>query len=144
MRKRTATVQRKTTETDITVKIDLDGTGEKRKIATGIGFFDHMLDAFARHGYFDLEVRAKGDLHIDAHHTVEDTGIVLGEAIRKALGDKKGIRRYGSMLLPMDETLPCGILFRDDESPPEDHERCARKYPSRDRGTVQGLCARAR
>lgn len=105
MRKRTATVQRKTTETDITVKIDLDGTGEKRKIATGIGFFDHMLDAFARHGYFDLEVRAKGDLHIDAHHTVEDTGIVLGEAIRKALGDKKGIRRYGSMLLPMDETL---------------------------------------
>ena len=102
---RTASIHRKTGETDITIKINLDGTGEKRKIDTGIGFFDHMLDAFARHGFFDLEVKCKGDLHVDGHHTVEDTGIALGQAILKALGDKKGIRRYGNEMLPMDETL---------------------------------------
>ncbi len=99
---RTATISRKTGETDITVTINLDGTG-KTSIDTGIGFFDHMLDAFGRHGLFDLEVKAKGDLNVDGHHTVEDTGIVLGQAIAKAVGDKKGIKRYGSMILPMDE-----------------------------------------
>lgn len=104
-KKRSATVHRKTAETDIKITIDLDGTGDKRSIDTGIGFFDHMLDAFARHGFFDLTVSVKGDLNVDGHHSVEDTGIVLGEAIREALGDKKGIRRYGSMILPMDEAL---------------------------------------
>ncbi len=101
---RVATVSRKTGETDITVTINLDGSG-KTNIHTGIGFFDHMLDAFGRHGFFDLEVQVKGDLDVDGHHTVEDTAIVLGEAISQALGDKKGIKRYGSQLLPMDETL---------------------------------------
>ncbi len=99
---RTATISRKTGETDITVTINLDGTG-KTNIDTGIGFFDHMLDAFGRHGLFDLDVKVKGDLNVDGHHTVEDTGIVLGQAIAKAVGDKKGIKRYGSMILPMDE-----------------------------------------
>ncbi|PWT28226.1 imidazoleglycerol-phosphate dehydratase HisB [Butyrivibrio fibrisolvens] len=99
---RTASITRKTGETDITVSINLDGTG-KTDIDTGIGFFDHMLDAFGRHGLFDLEVKVKGDLNVDGHHSVEDTGIVLGQAIAKAVGDKKGIRRYGSMILPMDE-----------------------------------------
>ncbi len=101
---RTAEITRKTGETNITVKINLDGTG-KSEIDTGIGFFDHMLDAFARHGLFDLTVKVTGDLNVDGHHSVEDTGIVLGQAIAKALGDKKGIKRYGSMILPMDETL---------------------------------------
>ncbi|MBQ3789482.1 MAG: imidazoleglycerol-phosphate dehydratase HisB [Lachnospiraceae bacterium] len=101
---RTATVQRKTGETDITVELNLDGTG-KARIETGIGFFDHMLDAFTRHGFFDLTVRAKGDLNVDGHHTVEDVGIVLGQAIAEALGDKAGIRRYGDCILPMDESL---------------------------------------
>lgn len=99
---RTASITRKTGETDITVSINLDGTG-KTDIDTGIGFFDHMLDAFGRHGLFDLEVKVKGDLNVDGHHSVEDTGIVLGQAIAKAVGDKKGIKRYGSMILPMDE-----------------------------------------
>ena len=99
---RTASITRKTGETDITVTINLDGTG-KTDIDTGIGFFDHMLDAFGRHGLFDLEVKVNGDLNVDGHHSVEDTGIVLGQAIAKAVGDKKGIRRYGSMILPMDE-----------------------------------------
>ncbi|MCR5770054.1 MAG: imidazoleglycerol-phosphate dehydratase HisB [Butyrivibrio sp.] len=99
---RTATISRKTGETDITVSINLDGTG-KTSIDTGIGFFDHMLDAFGRHGLFDLDVKVKGDLNVDGHHSVEDTGIVLGQAIAKAVGDKKGIRRYGYMILPMDE-----------------------------------------
>jgi imidazoleglycerol-phosphate dehydratase len=99
---RTASITRKTGETDITVTINLDGTG-KTDIDTGIGFFDHMLDAFGRHGLFDLEVKVKGDLNVDGHHSVEDTGIVLGQAIAKAVGDKKGIKRYGSMILPMDE-----------------------------------------
>ena len=101
---RCAKITRTTKETDITVEIDLDGTG-KTDIATGVPFFDHMLDAFGRHGLFDLTVHAKGDIEIDAHHTVEDCGIVLGQAVREALGERKGIVRYGSCVLPMDETL---------------------------------------
>ncbi|MCD8105520.1 MAG: imidazoleglycerol-phosphate dehydratase HisB [Lachnospiraceae bacterium] len=101
---RTARIVRNTRETQICVNINLDGTGTA-KIQTGIGFFDHMLEGFAKHGFFDLEVEVSGDLHVDCHHTVEDTGIVLGEAIRQAIGDKKGIRRYGECTLPMDEVL---------------------------------------
>ena len=101
---RTAVVTRETKETRIRIAIDLDGTGKSR-ISTGIGFFDHMLTGFAKHGFFDLEVEVTGDLEVDTHHTVEDTGIVLGTAIREALGDKKGIVRYGSCILPMDEVL---------------------------------------
>lgn len=101
---RSATLSRRTAETDITLTLTLDGSGQA-DIDTGIGFFDHMLTLFAKHSLIDLEVRATGDLHVDFHHTVEDTGIVLGQAIRQALGDKHGIVRYGSMLLPMDETL---------------------------------------
>lgn len=101
---RMATVKRETKETRISVKVSLDGTGQT-KIATGIGFFDHMLDQIGRHSLIDLEIKADGDLHIDQHHTVEDTGIALGEALRKALGDKRGIRRYADVHLPMDETL---------------------------------------
>lgn len=101
---RQAEVIRNTKETQIRVKLALDGTGVFQG-GTGIGFFDHMLEGFARHGLFDLEVEVRGDLHVDCHHTVEDTGIVLGQAIREAIGDKKGIRRYGSTILPMDEVL---------------------------------------
>ena len=101
---RTASVERTTKETEIKITIDLDGQGESR-VDTGIGFFDHMLTSFARHGLFDLTVEAKGDLDVDCHHTVEDTGIVLGTAVRQALGDKAGIARFGSCMLPMDETL---------------------------------------
>ncbi|HJB42370.1 MAG TPA: imidazoleglycerol-phosphate dehydratase HisB [Candidatus Gemmiger avicola] len=101
---RTATVTRQTRETDITVTLNLDGSG-RTDLATGIGFFDHMLDGFARHGLFDLTVRCTGDLQVDCHHTIEDVGITLGQAIAKALGDKVGLVRYGSCLLPMDETL---------------------------------------
>ncbi len=101
---RTASVTRKTGETDITVLLNIDGTG-KSDISTGIGFFDHMLHAFSRHGLFDLTVSAKGDLEVDGHHTVEDCAIVLGSAIKEAVGDKKGIRRYGHFILPMDEAL---------------------------------------
>ena len=101
---RTASITRKTSETDINVALCLDGSG-KADIDTGIGFFDHMLKSFARHGFFDLTLKVKGDLYVDCHHTIEDTGIVLGEAIKTALGDKKSIRRYGNMMLPMDETL---------------------------------------
>ena len=101
---RTATVTRQTRETDITVTLNLDGSG-RADLATGIGFFDHMLDGFARHGLFDLTVRCTGDLQVDCHHTIEDVGITLGQAIAKALGDKVGLVRYGSCLLPMDETL---------------------------------------
>lgn len=104
MGERIASVIRKTKETDISVKLIIDGTG-KADIETGIGFFDHMLEAFAKHGLFDLEVKVKGDLNVDGHHTVEDTGIVLGQALLQAIGDKKGIRRYGSEILPMDESL---------------------------------------
>lgn len=101
---RIATVKRTTKETDIAVTIDLDGTGVCN-IDSGIPFFDHMLNGFARHGLFDLELMCDGDLEVDSHHTIEDCGIVLGEAIKKAVGDKKAIRRFGSFILPMDETL---------------------------------------
>jgi imidazoleglycerol-phosphate dehydratase len=101
---RTATKTRKTAETEITVELNLDGTGQYDN-QTGVGFFDHMLDQLARHALMDLTVRATGDLHIDDHHTVEDTGIVLGLCLAEALGDKRGIVRYGSCLLPMDDTL---------------------------------------
>ena len=101
---RKSTITRTTRETDITVTVNLDGTG-KAKVETGVGFFDHMLDSFARHSFIDLEVKAEGDLHIDAHHTVEDTGIVIGQAIKDALGDFAGITRFGHAYIPMDETL---------------------------------------
>lgn len=101
---RTAQVTRNTLETQITVSLNLDGTGVSR-LATGVPFLDHMLDQIARHGLIDLDVQAKGDLHIDAHHTVEDTGITLGQAFAQALGDKKGIRRYGHAYVPLDEAL---------------------------------------
>lgn len=101
---RSATVNRKTGETDITITLDLDGSG-RCDIATGVPFFDHMLNAFGRHGLFDLTVRATGDVEVDAHHTVEDTGIVLGQAFAEALGDKAGITRFADAVIPMDETL---------------------------------------
>jgi imidazoleglycerol-phosphate dehydratase len=101
---RRATISRRTAETDITVTLDLDGTGAHDN-RTGVGFLDHMLDQLARHGLIDLTVRATGDLHIDDHHTVEDTGIALGQALAQALGDKRGIRRYGECHLPMDDAL---------------------------------------
>lgn len=101
---RTAHVERMTRETKIVLTLNLDGSG-KAEVDTGIGFFDHMLNSFARHGFFDLTCKVEGDLYVDSHHTIEDTGIVLGQAIREAAGEKKGIRRYGHFLLPMDETL---------------------------------------
>lgn len=101
---REAEIIRNTKETRIRVRLNLDGSGQY-KVSTGVGFFDHMLEGFARHGLFDLEVEVKGDLHVDCHHTIEDTGIVLGQVIREAVGDKKGIKRYGSRVLPMDEVL---------------------------------------
>ena len=101
---RKAVVNRKTRETDISLELDLDGSGQY-DIDTGIGFFDHMLSGFARHGFFDLKLKVTGDLYVDSHHTIEDTGIVLGKAIAQALGEKAGIRRYGHFLLPMDECL---------------------------------------
>jgi imidazoleglycerol-phosphate dehydratase len=101
---RTADVQRHTSETQTHVRVNLDGTG-KAQLSTGIGFFDHMLDQIARHGLIDLDIDAKGDLHIDGHHTVEDVGITLGQAFAKAVGDKKGIRRYGHAYVPLDEAL---------------------------------------
>ena len=104
MGNRTGTVDRKTKETAISVTVDLDGSG-RSQIATGIGFLDHMLDQLARHSLMDLKVEAKGDLHIDFHHTTEDTGICIGEAVAKALGDRTGIRRWGEATVPMDETL---------------------------------------
>jgi len=104
MSNRSAYVERKTKETDIKMKLGIDGSG-KSNIDTGIGFFDHMLDGFTRHGFFDLDLKVKGDLLVDCHHTIEDTGIVLGQAIKEAIGDKAGIKRYGSCILPMDETL---------------------------------------
>lgn len=103
-KKRVSELSRKTAETDIVMRLDLDGTG-KAEVDTGIGFFDHMLNSFARHGLFDLEITVKGDLEVDPHHTVEDTGIVLGQAIKEAVGDKKGIKRFGNCMLPMDESL---------------------------------------
>src|SRR5437868_12530278 len=101
---RTAEITRNTAETKITVRVNLDGTG-KASLATGIGFFDHMLDQVARHGLIDLDVQAQGDLHIDGHHTVEDVGITFGQAVAKAIADKKGIRRYGHAYVPLDEAL---------------------------------------
>jgi imidazoleglycerol-phosphate dehydratase len=101
---RKTAISRKTSETELSVSVDLDGTGT-RDNQTGVGFFDHMLDQLARHSLIDMEIRASGDLHIDDHHTVEDVGIALGRALAQALGDKRGIRRYGSCLLPMDEAL---------------------------------------
>ena len=101
---RIAEVTRKTAETRIRVKVNLDGTGQSR-LSTGIGFFDHMLDQIARHGLIDLDIEAEGDLHIDGHHTVEDVGITLGQAFHQAIGDKKGIRRYGHAYVPLDEAL---------------------------------------
>ena len=109
MEKRTANCERKTKETDISLTLCLDGQG-KNDIDTGIPFFDHMLNGFVRHGLFDLSVKVTGDLEVDSHHTIEDTGIVLGHAIARALGDKAGIKRYGSFILPMDEVLAlCAI-----------------------------------
>ena len=101
---RSSTINRKTKETEINVTLNLDGSG-RAEVDTGIGFLDHMLEGFARHGFFDLECKVKGDLRVDGHHTAEDTGIVLGQAIREAAGDKRGIRRYGYFILPMDEVL---------------------------------------
>lgn len=104
MEARIAELKRVTKETDITLKLNLDGSGQCH-LNTGIGFFDHMINGFARHGLFDIDLVCKGDLEIDSHHTVEDCGIVLGEAIKKAIGEKKAIKRYGSAILPMDEAL---------------------------------------
>ena len=104
MADRTANIQRKTKETDIHVTLGLDGTG-KSDIHTGVGFFDHMMEGFSKHGFFDLQLNCDGDLAVDSHHTIEDCGIVIGSAIKEALGDKQGIKRYGSCMLPMDETL---------------------------------------
>ena len=104
MARRQGSVERKTRETDIRLRLDLDGEGKSR-IATGIGFFDHMLTAFSTHGRFDVELRCKGDLHVDAHHSVEDVGIAFGQALREALGDKKGIVRFGHAYVPLDEAL---------------------------------------
>jgi imidazoleglycerol-phosphate dehydratase len=101
---RVAEVSRNTAETKITVRVNLDGTGQA-KLSTGIGFFDHMLDQIARHGLIDLDIHAEGDLHIDGHHTVEDVGITLGQAVAQAVGDKKGLRRYGHAYVPLDEAL---------------------------------------
>ena len=106
---RTATLERQTSESKVRVSLDLDGTG-RAQISTGVGFFDHMLTAFAVHSLIDLEVESAGDWHIDAHHTVEDTAIVLGQAIRTALGDKRGIRRFGSALVPLDEALAQAVV----------------------------------
>lgn len=104
MSNRIGTIERNTKETEISITINLDGTG-KSEVHTGIGFLDHMLNSFAKHGFFDLSCEVRGDLEVDCHHTIEDVGIVLGQAISKALGDKKSIKRYGSFILPMDETL---------------------------------------
>ena len=124
---RSANITRTTRETAIQLEINLDGSG-KTDIQTGIGFFDHMLDGFARHGLFDLKVHVKGDLFVDDHHTIEDTGIVLGTAIREALGDKKGIGRYGDRILPMDEVLVLCAL-----------DLCGRPYFSWEAPFVPGM-----
>ena len=109
MSKRTATLERETAESSVRVSLDLDGTGSA-KISTGVGFYDHMLTALAKHSLFDLEVTSTGDLPVDAHHTVEDTAIVLGQALRTALGDKSGIRRFGDALVPLDEALAQAVV----------------------------------
>lgn len=104
MRERSSKISRKTNETDIVMEFEVDGSGEAR-IDTGIGFFDHMLTSFVKHGFFNMSLAVKGDLHVDCHHTIEDVGIVLGQAIKEALGEKAGIKRYGYFILPMDEAL---------------------------------------
>ena len=109
MSERVAEIRRTTKETDLLVRVDLDGRGEAR-VKTGLGFFDHMLEALARHGLLDLTVEAQGDLHVDGHHTVEDTGIALGTAIARALGDRAGIRRYGDALVPLDDALVRAVV----------------------------------
>lgn len=109
MADRTAHVVRKTSETNIVIDLNLDGSGNCQ-VNTGIGFFDHMLNSFARHGFFDLNCQVEGDLEVDCHHTIEDTGIVLGQAIAQAVGEKKGIKRFGNFFLPMDETLVMGAI----------------------------------
>ena len=125
---RTATVIRKTKETDITLKINIDGSGQS-KINTGIGFFDHMLEGFTKHGFFDLTCEINGDLHVDGHHTVEDVGIVLGTAIKEAIGNKAGIRRYGYFILPMDDALAlCAV------------DLCGRPYFDMDATFAQAQC----
>ena len=119
---RTASITRNTKETQIALSLNLDGKGSYQ-VDTGIGFFNHMLEGFSRHGFFDLNIQVKGDLQVDTHHTIEDTGIVLGTAIKEAVGEKKGIRRYGSCILPMDECLVicavnlCGRPYLSYESP---------------------------
>ncbi len=125
---REAEVSRKTKETDIKIKLGLDGTGVS-KVDTGIGFFDHMLSGFAKHGFMDLECSVKGDLNVDGHHTVEDTGIVLGQALKEAVGDKAGMVRYGSFILPMDDALVlCSVDF------------CGRPYFSYDLNVKEERC----
>ena len=106
---RTVSLQRKTSETEVSLRLNLDGTGQNQ-ISTGIGFLDHMLDLFGKHALMDLTVEAKGDLHIDAHHTTEDVGLVLGQALKEALGDKRGINRYGHAYVPMDEALARAVV----------------------------------
>ncbi|HEY0644519.1 MAG TPA: imidazoleglycerol-phosphate dehydratase, partial [Nocardioides sp.] len=106
---RTARIERITKESQVTVEVDLDGTG-RSEVSTGVGFYDHMLDAFARHSLLDLAVHTNGDTHIDAHHSVEDTAIVLGQALREALGDKSGIRRFGDATVPLDEALVQAVV----------------------------------
>lgn len=128
MNERKAEINRKTKETDIKCSLSLDGAG-RSEIDTGLGFFDHMLEGFARHGFFDLELTCKGDLNVDTHHTVEDTGIVLGQAIAAAVGDKKGIRRYGHFTLPMDDALViCAV------------DLCGRPYLNYDLTFPQDMC----
>ena len=112
MSNRSAIIQRKTKETDISMEFSVDGNGIAQ-IETGIGFFNHMLDSFTRHGFFDMKLAVTGDLYVDSHHTVEDTGIVLGQAIKSALGDKQGIIRYGSFILPMEDLVLCAIDLSD-------------------------------
>ena len=101
---RTATLERQTSESKVSISIDLDGTG-RAQISTGVGFFDHMLTAFAKHGFFDIDLKCRGDLHVDAHHTVEDVGIAIGQAVKEALGDKQGVVRFGHAYVPLDEAL---------------------------------------
>jgi len=125
MNMRKAAVTRKTSETQITVSVNLDGSGRAR-LATGVPFLDHMLDQVARHGMMDLEVKAAGDLHIDAHHTVEDIGITLGQALAKAVGDKKGIRRYGHAYVPLDEALSRVVIDFSGRPGLEHHVQYAR------------------
>ncbi|MBR3307260.1 MAG: imidazoleglycerol-phosphate dehydratase HisB [Lachnospiraceae bacterium] len=125
---RESTISRKTKETDITMSLKLDGSGNA-SVSTGLGFLDHMLNSFAKHGFFDLEVKAKGDLEVDGHHLVEDCGIVLGEAFKEAVGDKEGMARYGSFILPMDDALVlCAVDF------------CGRPYFSYDLDIKEERC----